>query len=238
MSLGMSKKIFLFFLVILGAIWLWVALEEDKGPVGGDIIESRAMEDLPWQIDASDIAITRVFSTQVGRDTLSMLVKRLQKVPEIALFEGKAGDRLIEAYFPRVAPGVLQGAMAAEMDMQGVDLSGFARLEKKGKPMPSGRWKFTLSKTGIMKANTSRIWKLVYFPQADYSAEQLVRFFGEPQYKKPFNESVVNWYYPEKGLLITHDREGRESFYYVAQAEYEKLTRGVEKEMTEMSGQQ
>jgi len=229
------KLLFPFFAIALtGVVWIWFAMDGNKPDMDAGVINNK----LPWQINIENEKTLQVFSLHVGQDSLSAVVKKLRKLPELALFEDAEGVRQIEAYFSRVKLAMLEGRMVAEVDVEGVDLSGFARFAKKGQPTPSGRRKYKLSKTGIIKANALRVWKLVYMPRADYTEAQLLRFFGEPGHKKTVSAGVENWYYPNKGLLITYDKDGRELFYYAAVAEYGKMLKGVEKDISSMQNMQ
>ncbi|MEE9352027.1 MAG: hypothetical protein V3U78_07170, partial [Thiotrichaceae bacterium] len=109
----------------------------------------------------------------------------------------------------------------------GVDLAGYAKFDKPGKPMPSGKRKFVLSKKGIEGANELRVWKLAYLPEANYSNVQLRQFFGEPENIKVVTSEIDAWFYPSKSLVIIYDKEGREIFYYSARKEYQRLVDSV-----------
>lgn len=228
----MNKRyafILLLTLVILGGVWLMFG--EKSTETFNNSSSTRHVNRLPWQIDAEDEGITRVFSVGIGEDNLSSVTQKLGKLPELALFEDGSGMRQIEAFFSGVKLGGLKGGIIAELDTHGVDLSGFARLEKKGKPTPSGRRKYVLSKSGIVKSETMPVRKLVYLPAVDYTEDQLLRFFGQPKEKKKVTDTVENWYYPHKGLLITYNKDGQEFFYYAARVRYKALIREVEKDM-------
>ncbi len=225
----MSKKIGLSLLAILAVVFL-IAFGLFSMP-------SREVQvtHLPWQINAEDGQKTQVMLLNIGRDNLSTVTEGVRKIPEIAVFRNPAGEYLIEAYFSKVKRGPLQGSLAAEVDIEGVDLAGYAKFDKQGKPMPSGKRKFVLSKMGILEANKLRVWKLAYLPSTNYSATQIEQFFGKPESKKTVTAEIERWFYPAKGLVITYDQEGREVFYYSARKEYVRLVDSLPVQPTQHS---
>ena len=184
--------------------------------------EIQTVTDMPWQIQADQAEYTQVIGLRVGEDTLGQVVEKLKKFPSLGIFTGN-DVKVLEAWFSRVRLGVLDAGLVAEVDVENVDVSSYARLNERGKPMPSGFRKFTLSNTGIESAGKLRVWKLTYMPKTNYEEAQLLRFFGEPNSKETVSEQVENWLYPEKGLLIVYDREGREMFHYTARKDYARL---------------
>ena len=221
----MNKKILGLF-VILSAIGLgisWMLSFEGK---------QITIKNPPWQVNAENAFVTDVFGVQVGGYSLLEVVESLKKVPELAAFVNPDNSQFIEAYFSRV--GKLQASYVAEVDVENVDLSAYARFDEQGKPMPSGKRKYVLSKTGITSANTLRVWKMAYLPATDYSEALIEQFFGKPESKEAAAKNIEYWYYPAKGLVIAYDKEGREVFYYSARAEYEKLKRSLPKKMNEV----
>ncbi len=216
----MSKKIILSLLVVILAIIL-ISIKLLK------VSDGIVVKDVPWLINSENPQQTNVLSLHIGVDDLATTTENIKKIPEVAAFKSPDESYLIEAYFSRVKQGPLQGSLATEVDVEGIDLTGYARFDQTGKPMPSGKRKYVLSKTGIMGANKLRVWKLAYLPSTDYSIEELTRLFGEPKRKQTVTSNVENWYYPEKGLIITYDKENHEVFYYSARAEYERLIKAI-----------
>ncbi|HIQ07138.1 MAG TPA: hypothetical protein EYH35_01630 [Thiotrichaceae bacterium] len=177
---------------------------------------------VPWLIDTQKSDQTKVVSLNIGKGTLSEMVHTLRKLPELAVFETPDGKRTVEAFFSRVKQGVLIANIVAEVDAEGKDLSLLARVDEKGDPMPSGQWRWNLSKTGIITVNKWRVWKLAYIPTTKYSAQQILKFFGQPDSKKKMGD-VSLLTYEEKALVITEDSEGRAIFYYSSKDDYVRL---------------
>ncbi|MEE9304059.1 MAG: hypothetical protein V3U84_09750 [Thiotrichaceae bacterium] len=223
----MSKRIILSLIVVATVVVLLMVMASVFPISSWSSRDERVVADLPWQINAKDEEQTRVLGLVIGSESLAAATENIRKIPEIAVFQNPEGGYLIEAYFSKVKRGPLQGSLAVEVDIEGVDLAGYAKFGTQGKPMPSGKRKFVLSKTGILGANKLRVWKLAYLPGAHYSAIQIQQFFGEPASKVVATNSIENWLYPAKGLIVSYDKEGREVFYYSARQDYNRLLNSV-----------
>lgn len=181
------------------------------------------IKDMPWQVEVISEDVTSVLSLEIGRSDLGSVVEKLQKVPKMAAFEDAKGERIVEAFFDKVKLGVFFAAIAAEVDIEGVDISKYARFDSSGKPMPSGQRKYMLSKTGLLDAYKLRVWKLVYLAKTNYSEAQLLKFFGQPDERRVVTEELEYWMYPEKSMVVVFDKDGKEVFYYSAKKEFERL---------------
>lgn len=184
---------------------------------------SRKMDSLPWVINADDPVSTQVFGVNIGKSTLTDLSHVVGKLPELAIFQSKTGERTLEAYFSRVRLGVLKASVVAVLDVDDKQLSTFADFESAGKPMPSGLRKHILSRSGLQASGVLRVWKLVYMPAVNYSEQQLLQFFGTPKKRTIVSNQSQYWHYPDKALLIAYDTEAKEIFYYTAKKDYRRL---------------
>lgn len=187
---------------------------------------------LPWLIDAQDSSQTKVIALAVGKSTLSEVVYSFHKLPELAVFEDPDGKHTVEAFFSKVKQDVLVANIVAEVDIEGKEVSTLARLEEQGKAMPSGQWRWGLSKTGITTVNQWRVWKLAYIPTIKYPEQQILKFFGQPDAKKTMADGVTLLEYSEKGLVITKDSEGRSIFYYSSRDDFKRLVKSLSVVMT------
>ena len=217
------KKIIVALVVVAILIWLALLALKDNGAVG-------VVDAVPWKISANDTSVTQVLGVNVGQDRLSDVVKAFKKIPEIAVFQSKKGERTAEAFFSQVSLGFLKANIIAELDIEGVDLSAYARFDRPGDAMPSGQRKYDVSLTGIKESNKLRVWKLGYIPVTNYSEEQLLKFFSVPEKKVVVSDVSWLWLYPEKSLIISYNIEGKEVFYYTSGQDYEYLLGGLVKD--------
>ena len=206
--------IILFFLGLLISAWLFYT--EDKQQLN---------KDLPWKIEISETGATKVFGLDVGRLTLEEMMLSLHKIADVSIFEARDGKLSLEAYFGKTRLGIFDAILIADVDADQVKLREFlTQVNPSDKEAtPSGNWKYALAESSIKQANKMRVWRLVYIPSANYEAVTIRKQFGEPESTETLPDDLVYWFYPQKGVAILQDPNGREIFYYVAADEFDRL---------------
>lgn len=216
----MKSAIKLVLILSLFVVGLYFFVQQYEPP-------NRKVKNLPWMVDVKSDDNTQVFGVHIGKNTLSEIGQMFGKLPELAIFQDKAGRRVLEAYFSKVRIGGLQANVVAVLDSDQQRLATFTDSEKTGKPMPSGLRKYDLSLSGLKEVGEMTTWKLVYMPVAHYSEQQLLSFFGQPQQKTVLSEQNSYWHYPDKALLVVYDSEGKEIFHYTTKNNYQRLMNEV-----------
>ena len=181
-----------------------------------------AATDLPWQVSTTANGSARVLGVDIGEITFKELMFKLKLLAEPALFETPEGKLFLEANFGKKKFGVLEANLIAEME---ADQSVFKIMkdENMGRDAtPSNHWKYSLSVKNTKVANDLRVWRLVYLPIVDFELKQM-SFFGEPQEKVQVTDNAQYWLYPEKGMALLWDKEGKEIFYYAAPKDFARL---------------
>jgi hypothetical protein len=190
----------------------------------------QAKRDNPWQIESPDNGATRVFGLDIGRLTLQELMMSLHKVAELSVFEDQQKQLTLEAYFGKAKLGIFNAKLIAEMDASQEQLRPFIAFNKEKDGTPSGRWKYNITHTEhVQAANAWRVWKLLYIPSANYEPISIEKYFGKPDSKESLSEQHHYWYYPDKSFVILEDTEGKETFYYVAPEDYQRLLKSLPK---------
>jgi hypothetical protein len=86
--------------------------------------------------------------------------------------------------------------------------------------LPSGVRKVELASEDVAQLASAPIVHITYIPGPDLDEPLLLARFGEPAQRLPEGEAVVHWLYPDKGLDIAVNRDGREMLQYVAPARF------------------
>ncbi|PID49225.1 MAG: hypothetical protein CR991_07525 [Proteobacteria bacterium] len=193
------------------------------GLVACDKEAGKTPDNLPWQISTSAEGYTQVFHWEIGKTTLKELINSLQHFPELAVFVTAPGDSMLEAYFGRRRLGLFEARLIAELDASEQQLQKFADEQIERKPQRSGAWKLSLSEDNVKIANTLPIKYLIYIPVADYTADIIIKHFGEPQDKVAVTDKTTYWFYPDKGLVLLLNDDGRDVFHYSAVKDYAAL---------------
>lgn len=203
-------------LTLLGAVIMLLFLGRQMG-------QTQKVADLPWDIEVHADGSSSVFGVQLGRTPVRALAERLHALPEVGLFVGPGARRSLEAYFGRVQLGVLEARLIARLGASPEQLEAWAREPASDKPMPSGARKLELTEANLAKALELPVVELTYVPTAQYDPELVTQRFGAPAEKIELSATRGYWLYPDRGLVILMDTEGREMLEYTAPAHFEAL---------------
>lgn len=191
--------------------------------VDGQGERTRKVTDLPWDIEVHADGSSSVFGVHLGRTSLRALAERLHALPEVGLFVGPGARRSLEAYFGRVQLGVLEARLVARLGASPAQLEAWAREPASDKPMPSGARKLELIEANLAQAMELPVVGLTYVPTAQYDPELVRQRFGAPQERIELSAARGYWLYPDRGLAILMDTEGREVLEYTTPDRFQTL---------------
>ncbi len=215
--------------LLLGSAVVLLRLDEGERRV--------AVEKLPWDVRRLADGGTEVFGWALGHTTLKQVSDELGAIPEVGVFVGPGDAIVAEAYFGRVRLGVLEARLVARLDIDGATLRAFADRGIKSKPMPSGARRLEMLETDLRVAYHSAIAALSYVPYANYERGLVEQRFGEPAERIALSETAAYWLYPETGLAILIDDEGREVLEYVDPRDFDTLREQVTRRTPAVSAQ-
>lgn len=201
-------------LILVAVVAIWLFGREPK---------TMQVEDLPWQVERTPTGSTRVFSIILGQTSLDEASRHFNKVPEIAVFLGAQGPESIEAYFGKTRVGVFDAKVVLSLAASSEIMAKVAETAGEPEPMPSGSWKRTVSEVALETVIQLPIKSITYVPSVQYESDIVLRRFGEPSDKLQHNEHSEYWFYPDLGLVILLDTEGKEILQYVAPDDFEEL---------------
>lgn len=173
------------------------------------------VDKLPWDVRRLPDGGSQVFGWSLGRTTLEQISTELGSIPEVGVFVGPGDAIVAEAYFGRVRMGVLEARLVARLGIDEPRLRVFASRFVKGKPMPSGARRLEMQERDLRVAYASPVVALSYIPYAQYERSLIQRRFGEPVERIELSPTSAWWLYPEMGLAILVDDDGREVLEYV-----------------------
>ena len=184
---------------------------------------------LPWLIEVDAHGDTQVFGLTLGVSTLADAREVFQEQGKLNLFQSPQGEYAIEAYFQRLFLSGLRADMVLALD---VGQQAAAEIFERGlrvSKLGSGAKKIDMTKPDQDLLAEERIALITYLPATDLDEEILSRHFGEPQQKLSEKKSgIVHWLYPEKGLDIAVNPDGKEVFQYVRPSEFEELLKPLD----------
>lgn len=205
-------------LVLVAIVVLWLFGSEPK---------TMQVTDLPWQVESTPDGSTRVFGITLGQTSLDAASRHLNKIPEIALFQGEEGPESIEAFFGKTRVGVFDARVVLSLDADTELMRQVAQSAGEPEPMPSGSWKLPVAEKSLETVLQLPIKSITYVPSVQYEADIVLKRFGEPTERLPHNEHSEYWFYPTIGLLLLLDMEGKEVLQYVAPDQFEILRSSI-----------
>lgn len=190
------------------------------------VLRDEYKEMLPWKVSTKKDGITHIIGVDIGDATFKDLMFRLKLLAEPALFEASNGDLTLEAYFGKKKFGALEARLVVELDADEALLKKMLKEQVDKNSTPSNHWKYGLNVENTKLANDLRVWRLIYLPITDYEPEQM-KFFGEPDEQIQVSETAQYWLYPNRGMALLWDTEGKEIFYYVANKDFDRLKKSL-----------
>jgi hypothetical protein len=190
------------------------------------------VEDLPWQVEVQADGASRVFNVSLGQTSLDELSRRLNKVPEIAVFVTNEGPGAIEAYFGKIRLGIFDAKFVLMLEASPEMLLRVAENAGEPEPMPSGSWKRVVGEQDIPDVVNLPIREITYVPSVAYEPDLVEQRFGKPATVLGLDETSDYWLYPEKGLAILMNQDGKEILQYVHPAAFRGLTTRIEQEIS------
>lgn len=186
--------------------------------------EAEMAHSMPWQVEQTEGGSTRVFGIELGSSTLAEVEGIIKEEAEVSLFARDEGRRVVEAYFNSVDFSGLRARMVLVMALQPEEVDGMFDRGVRIANMGGGSRKVTLADEDLRKVGNTPVGVITYIPRINLDAETIERRFGTPARRIKEKEGVIeHWLYPEKGLDIALDPEGKEVLQYVAPERFDSL---------------
>lgn len=214
----MERKLFLGILsVTLVALALALLLPGGRSPDREPL--------LPWLIKINPQGNLSVFGITLGESTLQQARESLQAQGKTTLFQSPGGEYRTEVYFQRLFLSGLKADLVLNLAVSENDAQAMFERGERISQMGSGTRKIELSSRDLEALSQQHIASITFIPAADLEAELLSSRFGEPERRvKEQTSPIVHWLYPDKGLDIALNPEGKEVFQYINPADFGQLT--------------
>ncbi|MCU7847797.1 MAG: hypothetical protein KZQ89_07265 [Candidatus Thiodiazotropha sp. (ex Lucinoma kastoroae)] len=171
---------------------------------------------LPWDITIGTDNKVEVFGLTLNLSRLTDAREVFQAQGKINMFIAKSGNPALEAYFERV---FLSGLRADFILVLKADEELLQKLYDHGSRISRTSntiHKVELSSEDQLLAANLPIELINYIPAANLDESLILSRFGEPSEKITETETeVTHWIYPEKGLSIGVNPEGKELIQYM-----------------------
>ncbi|WP_407276605.1 hypothetical protein [Halothiobacillus sp. DCM-1] len=185
---------------------------------------------LPWDITVHPDGTSSVFGLNLDKDSLLEFKRLYDKKADLAIFLDPDKHATLEAYFGSTDVGALTANVALVAKVDQKLLQDWIRHNPESPdPTPSGAWKYSMSDEQVREAQNFPTESITYKPATDYSIDLIERRFGKPAQMIVQDKNTQFWLYPNKGLVITVNPEGKDLFQYISPKDFGLLTASLPK---------
>ncbi len=215
----MKNKVFLSVL-LLTLLAMGGALMIPSGSNG--VADNKRM---PWLTNVSDSGELTVFNLTLGKSTLKDALREFRDTGSIILYVKKGGKKVIEVYFQKVIISGIRANIVLTMQISDEKLDEIylrgARVSKAG----SGTQKVDLISSDLIFVESQPIGHITYLPYTNLDEEVVLTRFGEPSERIAEASGITHWLYPERGLDIAMNPDGKEVFQYLPPNRFEEAVK-------------
>jgi len=178
---------------------------------------------LPWNIVIDGQNNSTAFGITLGQTSLLDAEKALNAGGKMSLFLSNEGIYSVEVFIDSIYLSGLKADLfltldvsqqqAKEMFERGVNVSRATNKTNK----------VTLSEDDQKALALVPVRHILYIPRANLDADLLLKRFGLAQQKIKESDKVTHWLYPNKGLDIALNEDGREILQYVLPKNFSQI---------------
>ena len=212
----MERKIFLGILAAsLVALALAILLP------GGRTVDEHPK--LPWLIEVDAAGRASVFGLTLGVSTLAQARDVFQAQGETNLFAHAEREFSVETFFQRLFLSGLRGDMVLALEVEPTTAAAMYERGLRISQLGSGAKKVKLAEEDLSVLADATVTHITYIPAADLDPALLAQRFGEPARRIREADGISHWLYPDKGLDIAVNADGKEVFQYINPADFGRV---------------
>lgn len=186
---------------------------------------------LPWQIAQDTSGRTQVFGFTLGQTTLAEVREVFGETGEINLFKTPdvTQSYSVEAFFEQIDLKRLRADFIMTLDVDQATLSAMYERGLRISQLASGSKKVKLNPMDAEILADRPIRSIGYLPKARLDPALIEQRFGVPaEHLTESKTGIVHWLYPERGLDIGRDPDGRLILQYVNPGDFARLKAPLE----------
>uniref|UniRef100_Q47BR1 Uncharacterized protein n=1 Tax=Dechloromonas aromatica (strain RCB) TaxID=159087 RepID=Q47BR1_DECAR len=178
---------------------------------------------LPWQIELDGEGGSTVFGLKPGLSTLGDVRRKLGNEVEVAIVAEPDEIGLLEGYYAQVPLGFVLAKVVVTLDASGELVSAMRDRALRAKHMESTTRKITLHPDDFVAVDNLPVKAISVIPSVNLDEAAVTQRFGVPGERLVVSEKVVHLLYPDKGLDVVVDGDGKELLQYVAPRSFAML---------------
>jgi hypothetical protein len=186
---------------------------------------SNEVLNLPWHVKVHDRQHSEVFGVILNKTTLEQARQQFGQLDGIALYQNADGIFNLEAYFGKVTMGPFSARLIANLGGSQQEMENLVEHTIKRLRVEDGDIKWTLTAQKQVEQGLRQVKSLTYIPTfSGMDSAFLEQRFGAPKSRQKIDATTELWLYPEMGLRIMLDSEGKEMFDYTSLFDFETIT--------------
>lgn len=226
------KQIWIVSGLVVAALGASALIVGGRALFGDEPAPTPAKQDLPWQVTALPGGGSQVLGLSLsptpsapapGSSTLGEVKQRWGEAVQIAIVAAPNETGNLEAYVDPMQAGFINGKAIITAHLPPDVIQGMRERATKTEYMGGTTRKATLSSADLAEALKAPVTAVSFIPAANLDEEIILTRFGQPAQRVRSNDHLEHFLYPDKGLDLALDSEGKELLQYVAPAEFERL---------------
>ena len=171
---------------------------------------------LPWQIALDGQGGSKVFGLQPGASSLGDARRVFGGDVQVAIIAKPDEVGTLEAYFNQVPLGFVLARVIVTVEADEAKVTALRERALKAEHMESTTRKITLHPDDLAAVESMPVRAISVIPTVNLDEATLLQRFGQPGERLVVSEKRVHLLYPDKGLDIVVDGDGKELLQYVA----------------------
>lgn len=185
---------------------------------------TESVKGLPWQIEVLPEGRSKVFGVTLGQSTLGDAREQLGEDMTLAIIVASGQDiGALEMFYSRYKAGVFSGKLVLAADLAPEAVMQLMERAIKSGYMDSGARKFTLHPEDLPVAFQAPLATMTFIPAVNIDEASAIKRFGPANEIIRASEQVAHLLYPDKGLDLIINENGKEVLQYVAPRDFERL---------------
>ncbi|MBU2477901.1 MAG: hypothetical protein KKA36_02335, partial [Gammaproteobacteria bacterium] len=141
----------------------------------------------------------------------------------VGIVAAQGEDGALEAYYNNVTAGVIVGKLILVAALDKATLIGLRERATQRVHMNDATYRYLLNNDDLLQSLRAPIATIAFIPVTDLDTETVLKRFGQPQERLRINEHVEHFLYPDRGLDLILDDNGKEVLQYVAPRDFARL---------------
>lgn len=177
----------------------------------------------PWQVEIQPDGRSRVFGITLEQTHLDEAAKILNRGYDLGLFETPGQPLTLEAFFSEVTLGGLSGKIILTLAASQEELQAMRERAIKRKILESGARRYVMAASDKAAAGSRIVQALSYIPYVDLDPDIIQARFGPPAERIRVDATHEHWLFPDKGLDLLLEEDGKELLQYVIPERFGRL---------------